>query len=152
MLLNAVLTKIIQLKDTSNPILILNTPEEFEEIVKDFDIEVHKEVKLDMYLLVQIFGSMQKEIESLGIDAIDLSEDGFLWASYPKKSSKKYKNLDCSRDTLVTILGDYGYESVGQVSVTDNFSALRYHKVENIKKPTRSEASTEVGKERISEK
>jgi hypothetical protein len=64
--------------------------------------------------------------------ALILSEDGGYWFAYPKKSSKKYKT-DLGRDDSWQALGDLGYEGVRQVSIDEDWSALRFRKAENIK-------------------
>ncbi len=61
-----------------------------------------------------------------------LSEDGGYWFAYPKKSSKKYKT-DLGRDDSWQALGDLGYEGVRMIAIDEDWSALRFRKIENIK-------------------
>lgn len=44
-----------------------------------------------------------------------------LWVAYPKGN-----RIDLNRDTLWPILGEYGLRPIGQVSVDDIWSALRF--------------------------
>jgi hypothetical protein len=76
--------------------------------------------------------------------------DAVLWFCYPKGTSKKYK-CDFNRDTGWETLGNYNLEGVRQVAIDDNWSALRFRKIEYIKKLTRREsfAISKEGKERI---
>jgi hypothetical protein len=58
--------------------------------------------------------------------------DGVLWFAYPKKSSKKYQT-DISRDNGWQPIGNLGYEPVRQVAIDEDWSALRFRRVEFIK-------------------
>ncbi|WP_102347781.1 DUF3052 domain-containing protein [Bacillus sp. Marseille-P3661] len=146
--MNPVIKK-LQLKDESKPVLILNAPVEYNDILAAFQAEVHKEVINDQYQFVQVFGTANEELKMWSKKGAEvLVEDGLLWLCYPKKTSKKYKGSDCSRDSVTGILADEGFEPVRQVAIDDDWSALRYRKVEHIKKMTRNFAVTEKGKER----
>ncbi|MDN3689354.1 hypothetical protein [Cyclobacterium jeungdonense] len=76
-----------------------------------------------------------------------------IWICYPKASSKQYK-CDFNRDTGFGILGDYGLEAVRQVAIDEDWSALRFRKVEYIKNITRREsfALTKEAKRRTNKK
>jgi hypothetical protein len=50
-----------------------------------------------------------------------LSRPGTLWVAYPKANRS-----DINRDTLWPILGEYGTRPVGQVSVDEVWSAMRF--------------------------
>jgi len=73
-----------------------------------------------------------------------------LWFCYPKGTSKKYK-CDFNRDTGWETLGNYNLEGVRQVAIDEDWSALRFRKIEHIKTLTRREsfAISKEGKERI---
>jgi hypothetical protein len=68
-------------------------------------------------------------------------------------TSKNYK-CDINRDTGWTSLGNYNLEPVRQVAIDDDFSALRFRKVEFIKSITRREsfALTKEAKIRTTQK
>ncbi len=71
--------------------------------------------------------------------------DATIWIAYPKASSKKYK-CEFNRDTGWQAMGDAGFEPVRQVAIDEDWSALRFRRVEFIKTMTRSFAMTEEGK------
>ncbi len=67
---------------------------------------------------------------------------------YPKGSSKKY-SCDFNRDTGWDIMGQYDLESVRAVAIDEDWSALRFRKVDFIKTMKRKfEALSEKGKEK----
>ncbi|RXJ00432.1 DUF3052 domain-containing protein [Anaerobacillus alkaliphilus] len=141
--------KKLQFKDQGQAVLILNAPKSYEEVSTTFLGEVHREATLDTYHFVQVFGTSNEEIRTFGKQAAAVvKEDGLLWLCYPKKSSKTIKGSDCSRDTVATLLAEEGYEPVRQIAVDEDWSALRFRKVEQIKTLTRGFAVTEKGKER----
>lgn len=78
-----------------------------------------------------------------------LASDGILWLCYPKGSSKRYR-CEFNRDTGWTVLGQLGFEPVRQVAIDNDWSALRFRRVQHIKTLTRSKemALTSEGKER----
>lgn len=63
--------------------------------------------------------------------------DARLWFAYPKGSSKRY-TCEFNRDTGWDVLGAAGYEPVSQVSIDEDWTALRFRKVEFIGVMTRS--------------
>lgn len=134
-------------------ILILNHPPEFE---MEFDgIKGCTTVKTDIKNVDEIefvlsFVKAQEEINSLTpLINKKLKGDGTVWYAYPKKSSKKYKS-DFNRDKGWEILGRSGLEGVRQVAIDDDWSALRFRKVEFIKTMNRRTdfAMTEKGKQK----
>lgn len=146
--LHPVLKK-LQLKDQSKPALILNAPKEYKEIENAFEAEVHHAEKLDSYAFVQVFGTSNEELQNLAKEGASvLEKGGLIWVCYPKKSSKTYKGSDCSRDKVAYVLADEGLEPVRQVAIDEDWSALRFRPVEDIKTMTRKFAATEKGKER----
>ncbi len=63
--------------------------------------------------------------------------DAILWMVYPKASSKRYR-CEFNRDSGWPALGAAGFEPVRMVAVDEDWSALRFRRVEHIKTMTRS--------------
>jgi hypothetical protein len=98
---------------------------------------------------VLAFATQQKEVDQLARRlAKSTSGDAVIWIAYPKGTSKKFK-CDFNRDTGWTQLGVHGFEPVRQVAIDEDWSALRFRRVEFIKKMTRSFAMTAAGKEKV---
>lgn len=141
--------KKLQWKETGKAVLIVNAPKEYEEVVNTFEGRVDKEVAEETYSFVQVFGTTIEEVSALSKSVVpSLEEDALFWLCYPKKSSKVYKGSDCSRDTVAKVLAEEGFEPVRNIAIDEDWSALRFRKVEHIKKMVRKFAHTEVGKER----
>jgi hypothetical protein len=62
--------------------------------------------------------------------------DAILWMVYPKGSSKKYR-CEFNRDSGWPLLGAAGFEPVRMVAVDEDWSAMRFRRVEHIKTMTR---------------
>ena len=94
---------------------------------------------------VQTFDAIEKAAVSLG----QCDEDPIIWFAYPKASSK---NLMCefNRDNGWDAVGNAGFEGVRQVSIDDDWSALRFRRVDHIKKMKRNAkmAISKAGKAR----
>ena len=80
-----------------------------------------------------------------GMDAGDVT----VWLAYPKKSSKRY-TCEFSRDTGWEPLGRAGFEGVRQVAIDEDWSAIRFRRVEFIKTMKRDpkRALTDEGRAR----
>lgn len=96
------------------------------------------------------FATKQEEVNGAVRSLHPLLEgDAVVWLCYPKGSSKKYR-CEFNRDTGWAVAGDHGWEPVRQVAIDEDWSALRFRKVEFISKLTRSKALSREGQKRIS--
>ena len=144
--------KKLQYKQTEK-IYVLNAPKEFKQILEEMaEITTVKKSPncKQTYDFVLYFVKSCEDIEKFAQKAVDkLNDDAILWFAYPKKSSKKYQS-NISRDDGWQPLGDLGFEPVRQVAIDDDWSALRFRPVENIKSLTRNSkmAQSTAGKER----
>ena len=59
-----------------------------------------------------------------------LKNDGILWLSYPKGTSKVPTELN--RDILWGMMKEYGLEGVAMVSIDDTWSAMRFRPAEQV--------------------
>lgn len=133
-----------------SPVLIINAPEEYNEVMDGIEAEVHTEIK-DRYEFIQIFSRDLAEAGKYAEGAVKaLSGDGYLWLCYPKGTSKKYKS-DLNRTSTWDVFSNYEFEPVSQVAIDDDWSAIRFRHVDNIKEMRRKTAVTEKGKARVKE-
>lgn len=58
--------------------------------------------------------------------------DGIVWFAYPKGTSKKYK-VEINRNRGWQSVVDAGFEGVRAVAIDEDWSALRYRRIEFIK-------------------
>ncbi len=138
-------------------IVAINCPKSFdielEEMSKIATIE-KKLTKVIETEFVICFVTTQDEIDNF-IEKIysKLKGDAIIWLCYPKMTSKNYK-CDFNRDTGWSSIGKYNLEPVRQVAIDDDFSGLRFRKVEFIKTITRREsyALTTDAKKRTTKK
>ncbi len=116
-------------------VLILNSPSEFLDLLKEStSCEVETELA-GKYSYIQIFITSQAEILEKSEKLAEAIEgDGFLWICYPKGTSKKYKKVDCNRDTLRECMSQFGFEGVSLISIDDDWSAMRLRNSNYIKK------------------
>ncbi|MGA9334904.1 MAG: hypothetical protein WBV39_11560 [Rudaea sp.] len=72
------------------------------------------------------------EIERLSASVTRKAKgDALLWFAYPKGSSKKYK-CEFNRDTGWDALRAAGFDTVRQIAIDDDWSALRFRRVEYV--------------------
>jgi hypothetical protein len=96
------------------------------------------------YAIAFVTTQAQVNMAAKALDKV-LEGDAILWMCYPKGTSKRY-SCDFNRDTGWQPLGDQGFEPVRQVAIDADWSALRFRRVQYIKKLTRNFAMTEEGK------
>lgn len=124
----------------SNTILVLNSPESFEAQLSQLNgVRVLRKATSNLKMPFALgFAATQAECNLVSTTIAELTEgDSIVWIAYPKGSSKKYK-CDFNRDTGWTVLGDAGFEPVRQVSIDEDWSALRFRRTEFIRSLTRS--------------
>ncbi len=119
-------------------IIILNSPSSFKNEInemKDF-AKIEKQLNNDIEF-VMCFTLTLKEVENFAFQIKGkLKNDAVVWVCYPKQSSKNY-NCDFNRDNGFESLKKINLETVRQVSIDEDFSALRFRKLEFIKIITR---------------
>ncbi|GAB3950978.1 hypothetical protein GCM10028805_30160 [Spirosoma harenae] len=135
-------------------IAVLNAPDEFLPIMDEMRplatiITDPQQIQVGSFAIA--FVKTQQEVDSVSqILAEKVQGDGVLWLTYPKGSSKKYK-CDFNRDTGWASLGKLGFEPVRMVAIDNDWSALRFRRVEYVKKMTRQEsgAISDQGKAKV---
>lgn len=128
----------LNLKDQKQ-IVVLNAPESFEPELKTLrDVNLQRDLKsADQIEFSLAFVTKQKEVDTLGkAIAKKAAGDAVVWFAYPKGSSKNYKS-EINRDSGWKVLGDAGFEPVRMVAIDEDFSAVRFRRVEFIKNLTR---------------
>jgi hypothetical protein len=132
---------------------ILNAPASFAgelEAMAEFT-QVEKDLGKAVSFAMA-FATKQAEVDHFAAKIASCSEgDAVLWIVYPKGTSKKYQ-CEFHRDNGFASMGAHGFEPVRMVAIDEDWSALRFRRVEHIKTMTRSSAISEAGKGRIDKK
>jgi hypothetical protein len=66
--------------------------------------------------------------------------DAVLWFAYPKGTSKRYA-CEFNRDSGWSVIRAAGFESVRQVAIDEDWSALRFRRLEYVKSSASNSAS-----------
>ena len=121
-------------------ILVLNPPASFEpELAALHGVTVLRNLQpLDAIDFSLAFVTTQKEVDTLAkAIAKRAIGDVVVWFAYPKGTSRKYKS-EINRDTGWQVLGQAGFEPVRAVAIDEDWSAIRFRRVEFIKTMTRA--------------
>jgi hypothetical protein len=124
----------MNLKDQSE-IVVLNAPASFEPelaALKNVGIvrDAGKAKKIQFGLA---FAVTQAELDKASQAFAKKAEgDAVLWFAYPKGSSKRYQ-CEFNRDSGWDVIRAAGFDSVRMVAVDEDWSALRFRRVEFIK-------------------
>lgn len=111
--------------EKKHKILIVNAPEGFVEIFSDFQCDTsYNPVNQGKYDFVQVFGTMQSELELQLLMVKDAGKfDALFWASYPKGGGKI--KSDMKRETVWAALELIQLRPVTQIALDETWSALR---------------------------
>jgi hypothetical protein len=129
----------LNLKDQTE-IVVLNAPASFEPELKSLKgVAVRRDAKGGDIDFSLVFVTTQKEVDALGPQVAKKAKgDAVVWFAYPKGSSKKYKS-QINRDNGWAVMGKAGFEPVRMVAIDEDWSALRFRRVEFIKTMNRPE-------------
>ena len=116
-------------------VLVVNAPPSFESEMRSLVgvkvVQSPEEGAAIRFALA--FVTTRKEVDTLARALVGRADgDVALWFAYPKQTSKRYK-CEFNRDTGWESLRLSGYESVRMVAIDEDWSALRFRKVEFIK-------------------
>jgi hypothetical protein len=129
-------------------ILVHNVPDTFEvELTALVGVTVRREPEespsIEFALLfVRTLAEVEAAASALLPKALG---DAVIWFAYPKASSKRYR-CEFNRDNGWAAVRTAGFESVRQVAIDEDWSALRFRRVEYVKKMTR-DASRRLGRD-----
>jgi hypothetical protein len=138
-------------------VVVLQSPTSFEIELKEMEAytRIFQSLEaVETITFVIAFVTKQPQIDTLIAQINEkLQGDGIVWLCYPKGTSKKYQ-CDFNRDTGWASVGALDFEPVRAVAIDADWSALRFRKVNFIKKITRKEsfALTKEGKARTTQK
>ncbi len=117
-------------------IAVINAEENFNNYISSHLENVIVDKAIDPrypYSFMILFVRSVPEVNDITPVALhNLIADGILWYCYPKKGSKKNR-ADLDRDHGWKSLTDAGLRAVRQVSVDDDWSALRFRNIKYIK-------------------
>jgi hypothetical protein len=120
-------------------IAVFNVPASFEpELARLDGVEILRDPK--KFAAVEFalaFAMQQAELDRLSrLFAANFAADALLWFAYPKGTSKRYA-CEFNRDTGWQTIRDAGFDSVRQVAIDEDWSALRFRRVEYIRTAVR---------------
>ena len=115
-------------------IVVLNTPASFAA-----ELEALGRVRVNRRLsgvkeltFVLAFVVTKAELDKVAAKIVNsASGDALLWFAYPKGTSTKYK-CDFNRDSGWDTLRQSGFDAVRQVAIDEDWSALRFRRIEFI--------------------
>lgn len=130
------------------PVLVLNAPEEFQELLSELDVEIHEEIE-DYYHYVQVFVQDAEDAEDYLKEAIGVLEaGGYLWFCYPKENALEYET-DIDKEFVNELTESFDLEGVTQISLDDNWTAIRLKFADEDDEDDDSFGASDKGKRRF---
>jgi hypothetical protein len=127
-------------------ILVVNAPQSFEaELSALKGVTVLRDLKkIKTIHFALAFTTKQAEVDTLSeLLASKAEGDVLLWFAYPKATSKRYK-CEFNRDTGWNAVRSLGFDTVRQVAIDEDWSALRFRRTEYIKPAASSSSSIQA--------
>jgi hypothetical protein len=117
-------------------ILVVNAPPSFEPELRALQaVTVHRDPKkMKAITFALAFVTRQADVDALSeILASGAEGDALLWFAYPKGTSRQY-TCEFNRDTGWNVMRNAGFDTVRQVAIDEDWSALRFRRLEYIKR------------------
>lgn len=150
--MNSITWKKLNFKTHNKRIVVLHAPDSFEPEIDNLEgVKVYRNVRSSRgagFLLA--FVTKRSEILDIAATLHLLAQgDVIVWFCYPKGSSRNY-TCDFNRDSGWEPLGAAGFEGVRQVAIDEDWSAIRFRRVQFIQTMKRDpkRARTRPGKVR----
>ncbi len=115
-------------------IVVLYAPDSFEAQIETLrEVTVYRNVRSSRGARFLVaFVTKQSEILNIAATLHLLAQgDVLVWFCYPKRTSRNY-TCDFNRDTGWGPLGAAGFEAVRQVAIDEDWSAVRFRRVQFI--------------------
>lgn len=116
---------------------VLNAPASFEPelaalLAQDPTLQLQREAGPAPIRFALAFAITQAELDAACRALLPLAEgDALIWIAYPKQSSKRLRG-EFHRDSAWTLLRAAGFDTVRQVAIDEDWSALRFRRQEYI--------------------
>ena len=128
----------LNLKEQTD-IVVVNAPDSFDlELCQLRNVRVRRDLSARGAVSFALaFVTREAEIDSLAKSLAKMAPgDAVVWFAYPKGTSKRYAS-EINRDTGWRALRAAGFETVRMVAIDEDWSALRFRRVEFIKRMKR---------------
>jgi hypothetical protein len=120
---------------THQEIAVFNAPATFESELKQLKgVEIARDpVRPKAIKFGLAFAITQAQLDRASKILAGASEgDAVIWFAYPKGTSKRYK-CEFNRDSGWSVIRAAGFESVRMVAIDEDWSALRFRRLEFVK-------------------
>jgi hypothetical protein len=127
---------------TQGEIAVFNVPNSFEaELEKLQGVKILRDLKKPIRIgFALAFAMTQAELDRLSALLAAGSEgDAILWFAYPKGTSKRYR-CEFNRDQGWQVMRAAGFETVRQIAIDEDWSALRFRRLSFVKNRARPRA------------
>jgi hypothetical protein len=120
---------------TQKKIVICNAPGSFSgELNRLKNVEIVRDpLKVRAVQFALAFAVTQAQLDRFSAQLAAAADgDAILWFAYPKGTSKRY-TCEFNRDTGWHVITSAGFESVRQVAIDEDWSALRFRRAQFVK-------------------
>jgi hypothetical protein len=120
-------------------IVVVNAPKSFAGALNAIPQgRLHRRISaINELTFVLVFVEKKSELDKLSAAVVArASGDAVLWFAYPKGTSKRFA-CDFNRDTGWDVLRASGFDTVRQVAIDEDWSALRFRRAEFINRRSR---------------
>lgn len=123
----------LNLKDQPE-ILVVDAPASFEPALESLEgvMVLRDPAGPSRVTFALAFVTTQRQLDAASALLADKADgDAVLWFAYPKASSRRYR-CEFNRDSGWDVIRSRGFDSVRQVAIDEDWSALRFRRAEHI--------------------
>ena len=120
-------------------VLVVNAPPSFEPELRTLEgINVLRDATSATTIgFALVFATGQAEVDAMTAIFVAKAEaDAVLWFAYPKATSKRYA-CEFNRDSGWSAMRAAGFDTVRQIAIDEDWTALRFRRIEHIKSSVR---------------
>ena len=120
---------------TQKKIVVYNVPDSFSGELNNLkDVEIERDPRTPRAVQFALaFALTQAQLDRYSKQLAPAADgDAILWFGYPKGTSKRYK-CEFNRDSGWHVMTDAGFETVRQVAIDEDWSALRFRRSQFVK-------------------
>lgn len=125
---------------TKSPLSLGQVPEVYNNLLNEWFVNLERVEVSQSRQIRQLFAFVHEPSDVSALSTHlngKLQGDPIIWIAYPKKSSKKNKGT-LTRDMGWDAFAPLKLEPVSQLSLDDDYSILRFRRLDQIKKITRN--------------
>jgi hypothetical protein len=133
--------------DTKNPVLLMSAPDHIKRLFAELvEVHEHHDPQRKYPFVLAFVQNLEQASHIAGNLVSAYLHGGYLWVAYPRGTSHEFVS-EISGDSLWGVLAPYDLEPVHKVALQDDWCAIQFRHVDEIKAMIKKTATPEKSPE-----